>query len=352
MGSCQAKNIGYTVALGGLASVTGLASACGPRKPEVLLDSVNTIVTDSITDAFNICTQSDFAKLNIQITCDPKIEGVSFSVFEGNPSCTACMNGVFTGIFDHHEREQALWAKSDVRVRLPIDKEYQDMVARLELCGLSACKACVLSNSTQSSFIKSSNNCSTSGDFQTTVSDNIQSNISTQLLNNQDVLAGVASALGNSDLNTISSTLRDQVVEQMKSDFYTGLSNQLNASQSIIVNSEIGISVNNVVQSSMFAIVNSWVTSQDVASKAFTKEFVDAVSSVAENQNTLGNVGELLVQSSSIMAKTLDSIVGKILIAVLILLLVIVVAIVSFALYRIIKNTSKAISWIERPTGF
>lgn len=350
MGACQAQNIGTTVALGGLAGVAGLTHSCGQRKPEVLLDSVNTIVSNSIMDSLNTCDEFSLARQTIRITCDPKLSGQTFSVFEANPSCTACMQRVFTGLFDQHQAEQFQWDKSSARVRLPIDTEYQSMVDRLEVCGLTACKACVLSNSTQSSFINQSNSCVASAAFKSTFESNLQSNISTQLLNNQDVLSGVASALGNKDLNQISTTLSGQITQSFKSDFFTRLGSLLSDSQSVIVNGDSNNS--NIVQSSSFSMINSYVTKEDVATSAFTKEFVDAVSAVAENQNTLGSVGELLVQSSTIMAKTLDSIVGKILVAVLILLLVVVVAIVSFALYRVIKNTSKAISWVERPTGF
>jgi hypothetical protein len=345
MGACNTKRAIAAAAIGPLSLLPGLSTSCGKPKPEVLIQSVNDIVSQSIVTTLNSCQAYALASETIDITCKPVITGVTFDVYEGNPACRACMDMVFTGLMDQHELEQEQWVKGPATVRLNINDEYTLMKNRLEECGLTACKACVLSNSSQASFIDEKNNCMADDSFTTAVQNEIGSNIATQLSSNQDVLSGVADALGNKDLTSITTTLKSQISNVVTTNFLKTMLSSIQTSQSIVVNANGSTRANVLVQSSTFAMVSSYVTSQQVATKVFSDEFTQYVSNVALSQSTLDNVGAIFADGGTMLAKTLDSIVGKILLAVLIFLAIIVLFIVGMLFYRMFRNLSQKNQW-------
>lgn len=231
MGACQAKNAALGVFTGG-AGLALAGSSCGKPTRELLLNSTNDIISNTIVQRMLACTQSADKFQLIEIKCQPS------GVFESNAACSQCMKNVFQGIIDQHQYELSEWKRNEVKVRLPIDQEYNQMVQRLESCGISFCKACSLVNATQESVITSFDQCQSTLINSDSFKADLGANLATELNNNQHILSGVAEAMGNKDLATITNNLVSQLTTNMNETFQARLVSRVSESQTIRLDSD------------------------------------------------------------------------------------------------------------------
>lgn len=346
MGACQAKNTALGVFTGG-AGLALAGSSCGKPTRELLLNSTNDIISNTIVQRMLACTTSNTSLQLIELKCQPS------GVYESNAACSQCMQNVFQGIIDQHQYELSEWKRGEVKVRLPIDQEYNQMVQRLESCGISFCKACSLVNATQESVIKSFDQCQSTLITSDSFKADLGANLATELNNNQHILSGVSEALGNKDLGTITNTLVNQLTTNMNEDFQDRLVSQLSQSQTIRLDSTGSFNGDGLLQKSAISVVSEFISTAQVAQNQISSEFADYVASVAQSQTSLSELGEMVGRSGVIMSQTLDSVVGKVLIAVLVVLGVIVGFILVFVMYRVIRIASQsATKWEETTTEF
>ena len=331
----------------GAAAVLGSAAfglAAGGQKGcnksrDAIIQSTNEIVATAIVLSVNNCGDLAEVSQEIEITCDPRVaEG---TVYEQNSSCQACYTGVFDGMLAQHALERKVWADGGaVFVRTPIDEEYQLLLNRVQSCGINTCKACALSNVTQANIIQQNTNCENilrdSEQFQT----NLTSLIQEQLLNNQDVLSGAAQALGAQGVNQITEQVSNQITSNVNQEFLDNVVNRISQSQVIRINSNTSTTFNNVTQLSAFNIALEEVTTNNIVLRSINLEVFDTIAEIANEQNTLNDVGEVVFQATIDFSSAINNVVGQVMIAVLIGLGVVVAFIVGYALYRFIKRTS------------
>ena len=109
--------------------------------------------------------------------------------------------------YQRYKLEQNQWESSNAGMKLNINTDFEQMNERLEVCGLSVCKACSLLNITQTNIISAENQ-----SFQRITSNpqfklSLKNTFQEQVTQNQDVLSGIASAWNNPDVAQISTHL-------------------------------------------------------------------------------------------------------------------------------------------------
>jgi len=346
MGACQSQLASIPLLSGALMKAAG----CGHRTKDVLIDAVNNIVSESYTQALTTCASSAVASQSIVMKCHPASYNANGSptdfVYEENAACKACMSDVFKGMSDQHADEKQKWSDGGAaKVRLPIDTEFQLMYDRLETCGLTMCKACVLVNATQESLLSSVSRCKDNADFQSNYESNLGNNITAQLNNNQDVLSSLANLLQKPDVTSVSQTIQNSITNVTKQEFSNSLVAALSSAQTVVIDSNGGTVVRNLLQNTTAASVVQFMSKEDVAQQAFASDWLKEAAAIANDQNTLSDVGEVIGQGGVTLAKTLESIVGKILLAVLVFLGVVVLFIACMIIYRLLRSTSHGVEW-------
>jgi hypothetical protein len=345
-----------TVASGGAAAAgaVGAAGAAGAyfatkkgcsKDKTALVQATNEIVATAIILSVNECNSVETSSQDITITCDPLLPdektGQTWEVYEANPACGKCNEAVFKGMLAQHALERRMWDQGkEVKVRLPINEEYVLMLGRIGTCGINTCKACSLSNVTQSNILRGNSSCYIQMRSQANFKTNLTTLIQEQLVNNQDVLSGVAKAFGAEGVNNLTEKIVNQITSNTSENFLNLTVDNMTSSQ--VINMNIGgtTSVNNISQYSAFNIALDAVTKEDIVNKSISDAVFSTVAEVANEQNTLNDLGEVVFESTVDFTKAINNSVGKVMIAVLIGLGAVVAFIIGYALYKFFRKTT------------
>jgi len=332
---------GAVVAAGAAGAYFATKKGCSKSKT-ALVQATNEITAAAMILSITDCGSSEYASQVIEITCLPVPNaGQSWDVYEENPACGACNNAVFEGMLAQHALERKMWDEGkEVKVRLPIDQEFVLMLGRLGTCGINSCKACSLANVTQTNILSQNSACYDQMNISNNFKTNLTNLIQEQLVNNQDVLSGVAQAFGAQGVNNLTEKIVSQISSNVTENFLTTTLTRMSQSQVIQVNAGGTVSLNNISQYSAFNIAFEAVTENDIINKSISDAVFSTVAEVANEQNTLNDVGEVIFQSSIDFTKAINNSVGKVMIAILVSLGVVVVAIILYALYKFFKKTT------------
>ncbi len=306
-------------------------SAC-PKSSTDIINEVNNIVSISISKTISNCFISQSAEQSIRIRCKPKLAETA-TCYEENYACGQCINNILLGQKYQNQLERNMWTSSPAIVRQSIDNFYQTLLDQMNACGLTYCKACVLSNITQINVTTADAECISNSMTRTNIKNNLSSLVKQQLLNNQDVLSGAAQTLGIQDLENLSEVISNNITTVITEEFIQALQQIIEQSQIIELLSETSIRLSNVSQTSVATVTQKFVSANRVALNAFSQETFDSISQIAQSQNTLNDIGDVVIDSSITFVKALDSAVGKVTLSLVILLGVVVLAIIGYLIY-------------------
>jgi hypothetical protein len=307
------------------------------KSPESIISATNTIVSLAITQTINNCFISQVAEQSVRIKCKPNIDP-NLTCYEENATCANCIDNILQSQIYQNNLERALWSSSPASVRLPINTMYQNLFGQMEACGLTYCKACVLNDVTQINLIQSTAECIESSMTTTNITNNLNTLIQQQLLQNQDVLSGASQTLGIPDLQKLSETISNNIMTVVNNKFITDLRANLSTTQAIELISDTSITLGNISQSTILTQTEKFVSSNQVALSAFTQETFQSISDIAQSQNTLNEVGQLVIQSSLSFLDSLNSAVSMVTLSIIVLLSVVVLGIIGFLMYGAIKK--------------
>lgn len=333
---------GAVAAVGSAGAYFATKSGCS-RDRKAIINASNQIVATAILQSLNYCTQVADTWQSINITCNPVMP--AGEVYEGNKACGTCVEDVFLGMLNQHQLERKQWDRetpTDIGVRLDINSEYTLLMGRVGTCGLVSCKACTLANVSQNNILTVDSSCYSTLTNTTFFQANLSSLVQQQLLNNQDVLAGVAKAFGNNDVSTLTEDITNRISSQVNENFLQEFVNQLKSTQIININSTGSFSGNGIAQINIFQLATQYVQDQSVITNSLPSEMFTMIEQVANEQNTLNDVGTLTFEATVGFTAALSNVVGQVMIATLALLGVVVVAIVAYAGYKFIRKTSQA----------
>lgn len=306
--------------------------------PKGYVDVMNDIVSQSIYNASNTVTAIAEAGQIVSIECDPDLPD-GLEVFEANSACKTCMTQVFDGIDSQHAFERKLWPGTEAEVRLPINQEYDMTMDRIESCGQSVCKACVLVDASQKSFVDVDVKQFQTSEFKEAVNVNMSQLINSMLTNNQDVLSSLMSILGTTERNKVEEKIRTRIESILTQNFYQGLGAQIDSFQNIVINTSS--SVRKIQQQTMFNVISRYVSDQNVGAQITTQQTLQTIASISNTQNTLGSAGQLVFQTKDALQKILGGTVGKIFLASVGFLALTVLCIILLIIYRIFSGQVK-----------
>lgn len=334
-GASTGAAIAGTAALG-----TYMATKQGcSRSKSAIINATNQIIATAMIQSLTFCTQISETWQQLNIKCDPALN--PGEVYEGNYACGVCVKDVFEGMLAQHALERKMWDRdnpSDIGVRLDINSEYTLLMGRVGTCGMVACKACTLANISQSNILANNSNCYTTLTDTTQFQSNLSGLLKQQLVNNQDVLAGVARVFSNNNVSTITQDITNRISTQVNSTFLNNFVSRLQNTQIITLDSNSGFSARNIAQINSFQIAVQYVAENNVVTNSISDSAFDLIAQVANEQNTLNDVGTLTFEATVGFQQAISNVVGQVMIATLVLLGVVVLVILCYAGYRFIKK--------------
>jgi hypothetical protein len=302
------------------------------KSAEALITATNSIVAYAITKTITECNVNANLQQDINIKCVPVVP--DGTVYEENAACGQCLKNILLDNESQNELERSMWANSPAEVRQPIDTMYESLLVNMESCGLTYCKACVLLNVTQQNIFEATSVCMSRNMTQTNVKTNISTILQQTFLNNQDVLSGAAQTLGAQGVNTLSTNISNTISSVVTNEFLADLRTSISTSQVIQLTNTTSTTLNKITQSSILNVTSKFVTDRSVATNSYSNEVFDQISLIANQQNTLNEVGEVVFKSTVTFTKAIDSSIGKIMIAVLIILGLVVFSIICYIIYK------------------
>ncbi len=318
------------------------------RDRSALVGVTNRIIAKSITNTITNCSSVSNILQSIDVTCSPDLTDSNISVYEENSGCALCIKEVFDGFDDQYTAERKAWSDGkEVKVRLNYDDQLRILLVRLQSCG-NLCKACSFVNLNQFSSIDTSQSCVQNIVSQSTVKTNLQSILTQQLLNNQDVLSGVAKALATTNVSEITEKISNNISSVVNNNFLQQSLNRIKSAQIMQFSSSSSTNVSNISQFNIFNTILEQVTDENVVTRTINDEIFTSIEQVINQQNTLSDVGTAIFQSSITFVSAINSIITKILIATIATLALVMFVIVGIIIYRAVRKTSKRNAELNR----
>lgn len=304
--------------------------------PSGIAQMINTVVAQSISQTVSDCFQNQVAEQSIRIRCNPILPGTD-AVYEENAACGSCIDSILQAQLYQMDLQRRLWSSSVPTVRMPINNFYGGILNSMGTCS-SYCKACSLSNVTQSNIVQANASCISVAMNSTNISSNLSSAVQQMLLSNQDVMAATCKTIGIQDVSQVATYITSNIMVVVNSDFISRLQQELQQSQVIELYSQTSVSLNNISQSSASTVTQQFVTSAEVATNALSSATISAISAQVQQQNTLNELGDAIVDSTTSFLSAMDNAVGQIMLACIALLGVVVIAIIIYFIYSKIKS--------------
>lgn len=341
---------GAVVAAGAAGTYFATKQGCS-RDPSVMVDATNEIIAAAIIQSLTLCTQISETSQNLEITCKPNLP--AGQVYEQNYACGKCVENVFQGMLAQHALERKQWVgatTSQVGVKLDINSEYVLLMGRVGTCGMVACKACTMANISQSNILTQNSSCYDTITNADSFKTNLTGLLQQQLLNNQDVLAGVSKALGDNDVSSISQTISNRISTKVDSTFLNQFVQTLKSSQTIIMKANGSQSLNNLAQINTFQAAVEAVSTANIVADTINSDIFTTIAQIANQQNTLNDIGTLTFESTIGFTAAINNVVGQVMFATLALLAVVVLVIVAYAGYKFIKKSVASAEKLEKDT--
>lgn len=310
---------------------------CNNGSPEGLIQMFNTLIATAISKTITNCFQNQTAEQLTRIRCNPKLPN-SDSVYEENVACSQCIDSVLQGNLYQNQIQRKLWQTSPATVRMPINTMYETILEQMEVCGLTYCKACALSNITQVNMVQADAECISISMTSTNINLNLSSSISQMFLSNKDVLSATVQTLGVKDMQQATQIITSSILTVVNDSFLSDLRQTISQSQVIELISETSVRLNNISQASCSTITQKFVSDNEVITKAISESVLQSISTQIDSQNTLDSLGGIFSSSTTTFLSALSNAAGKIMFACVVLLGVIVLGIIAYFIYKNVKN--------------
>jgi hypothetical protein len=305
-----------------------------------MVEATNTIVAHSIVRTIMACQVAPVSEQNVSVYCNPAFK-TKGEVYESNSACELCIQQVLLDNQEHNRQEKDLWKHGKARVRQDNDTMYKLMIAKMEACGVNTCKACDLSNITQSGILSVTEICLDFLKDGVTFKSNLSNAIEDQLTNNQDVLSAAAQVFAKKGVRQISEQVSTSIIDRMTSDFKVALGQSVQNIQTIELVSNTSHKIKQVTEKSLITSISRMLSRTDIDLALNIKEQLKEMETIINDQNTLDSIGGAIFKSSVTIASVVDSTVGKVMLSLLAVLGVTLIIIISAIVYKISKDYRK-----------
>ncbi len=325
---------------------------CGGRvEKSAIINAFHQIISYSIYKGVQNCSNQVASRQLVSIGCYPD----QSIIYEENDVCRACYEENFKGMLLQHQLQRDLLSASPT-ILLPIEKEYETLMYKLSLCGLRYCKACVLTNTTQSTILGSSEHaitvdCLSELTNTTQFATNFSATLNQVLTENVDVLNAVAQAVGGSDpVNKVTNEVVSRTTQVVNREFLSQVLSTIQNVQTISLRMSDGI-INGTTQESVYNSITKQVTDNSLATRILSDTLLTSLATILNQQTTLNSVGDMIYEPIKFTVETISITTKYILYGSLVLVAVLIILILSWLVTKIkgdnLHIQARATPWNE-----
>jgi len=293
------------------------------------------------------CSTDDISTQTVSIDCEPANNGAaSDTIYELNSACTNCIQGVVASHTSYYDFQRQLWERGEQvpSVKKPIDSDFQAVIQEFIACTSTHCKACVAQNLSQKTLITSTLSCAAFNDVKNSISQQLMTSVTQKLTNNQDMLAPLAEMLGASSTNSIVYNITNRISSKITDNVISNIRQQISNNQAITINNGSGSSSQTgLSQESAFHSVQTYLEKTNIFNTILDSAQWTLLENLANEQNTIGGLGNTIVKSVKYLSKLLTNVVGKVVLFVLLMVGIIFVGILLYVVTNLIRKELKKV---------
>jgi hypothetical protein len=311
----------------------------GNNTKSVGVNAMNDICTSVFSSISLNCTAELDSFQDIELECVPQLENPNIA-YEDSPACQILINNILEDQQNKYAAEVASWAHQAPAVRSKINQDFQDVVTAM-IDATIKCKACVYQDLSEQNIISDSLNCQALNSIQNQIDQQLSMNIQQSLTNNTDFLAPLAQMLGSSSTQAIVSNIASRMSTKLTDTVIANINNSISTIKTINFKKSGSVIAKGVHQKSVTKAVTNYLQKIQLFNTVFSEEEWTILQSLANSQNTIGEIGNAIVNSATDMSKMLTNIVGKVVFFAVIVLIVVAIAVFSLVVYKSVKKVIK-----------
>ncbi len=311
----------------------------------VLLTSINTMVAGAFTQVAQTCGADINSEQIINVTCNPTISGdvndPDTQPYENSIACKSCIETVKLNAIAAYDQQRAAWdGGGPIQVRKPIDQDFQQVLSEMTLCG-TRCKACVFQDLSQQSVITGVTECRSLNTIDNQLTQKLSENVEQVLNNNQDFLSPLATLFGARSKQEVVFKITNRIKPLITSKVKQAIINQISNSQVLNLTTTTNLAVTGTTQQSAFNSITTFLGETKIFNRVFSEAELDSFQQLINSQNTVDDLGNVVVAGTTAFARMITGVLGKVVIAVFVVVSVVFMAMVAFVVYNKIKARSQ-----------
>lgn len=271
---------------------------------------------------------------SISVRCQPKDY-----VAENSGPCRTCLQNQVDAATGYYTRVRRLWQSGNLTPGIPlnINDDFQNIIVGFQTCGYTSCKSCNVQDYSQSSVIKTTQNCKAFNEIQNTIVQSLQGKVQQYLANNQDVLSPLASLFGaNSEADVVTNVV-SRLRTKITNEFVNTVSQHVDNVQVLVLGGD-SVADKGHTQKSAFTAMQDFMKEQKTFNDVLSEAEVKVLQNNINDQTTLNSVGDVITKSVSAAAALFSSLVGQAMIFCLIVCAVIALCMIMFVIVKLIQK--------------
>ena len=306
----------------------------------VLTNAADVIITKSFTDISTDLQEEMKIEQEVDIQCTGRYlptDGGPEIDFENNPSCASCFEAIRTQQEQQHAMIRTKWTSSSAPIPLSYDNEMIMYYQMAQNCVYS-CKACVFADFSQTANFSWKTTGSFTTDDVTKMRNAIQGNVTQALNDNQGALDSLMSVLGPKDKQLTITNITNRIMNRITLNVMNHILNVVRENQTIILKGSED--VKNLSQQAATSGIQSVVQKLNLTNTILSEEQWSVYQKLYNDENTVGDLGQILSDTTLSLGDIMDSVMGKVIVAVAVVLTVIILAISIVGIVRAYKKNN------------
>ncbi len=310
----------------------------GSNSSQAILKEVNEQTASIITSISLNCAVSDTASQIVSIDCEPQ-NGATGS-YADNSACLSLIENLKQTEFTRYDAMEAAGSRTGQKRLKPIEEDLNPFFSALMDAGSTGpCKMCSFVDIEQIIQTTANADCDLTNAIQNTIDQSITDKVNQSLQSHRDILAAMAQALGANSYEDLVQNISNRARSLLTTDIVSNAIATINLNQTFTAS---GGAVTGIRQQSVQSSVLTFLQANNVMNNIFEKTETDQIQAAINNQNTIGELGDIVAESVSDIAKFLKHTVGQVVVFVWFVVIVIFVFVAIFATVKLIQKSWRA----------
>lgn len=317
----------------------GFAPSNPSSYKSMFVNVLSAITAQATIEVMSRCQTKASGEQNIVVQCT----NPPGKLYEESDVCLSCIRSRTNEEIAYMQLQESLFAKQSPEVRLPIDTQYERMMSRLLEC-VSVCKACKLTNVSQSGIIQLETSCSVNQSEFTEITAKMETKLRSFLVQNKGLLSSLSSVVDDianakRDYDQIISTLVSSVSQYYNVSVLNEMLLEVSNQQSITLYSNSSAFLTGITQDAMIDVAADYLVNTKVLANLASQAQWDAAFAQYQDDTTLTGAGDLIYSVFSGTYETVFTLLDTI--ALIMVGLVGILIIVNIVLWAGKSSTSK-----------